>query len=357
MVQRKQLTWAELRVGIFVLAGLFIAMIAVFYVTGAGFLGPKYRLITRLPSVENLKTGAAVDLDGIQIGNVDSISLTPHPKDRAQSVTIVMRVDKRYQDQIRTDSAARLVTQGLLGDGYITISRGVTGAAIPPNGEVTGKEEASTREVVERSADLLQSFNELTGDIQDVVGKIQKGTGTVGKLLNDPALYNNLNDTTKRLDAVVTSVQQGQGTAGKLIASDELYKKVDATVGHLENATAAISDQKGTLGKLIYDPSAFDDIKGIANKGNAMLADVRAGKGTLGKLATDEALYANVRDASANVRDATAKLNSIQGTAGKMFTDPALYDNLTGLTGDMRLLISDFRQNPKKFLHIKLGIF
>jgi phospholipid/cholesterol/gamma-HCH transport system substrate-binding protein len=71
----------------------------------------------------------------------------------------------------------------------------------------------------------------------------------------------------------------------------------------------------------------------------------------------DDTLFANVRDASANLRDATAKMNSNQGTVGKMFTDPNLYDNLTGVTGDMRLLIGDFRQNPKKFLHIKLGIF
>ena len=68
-------------------------------------------------------------------------------------------------------------------------------------------------------------------------------------------------------------------------------------------------------------------------------------------------LYGNLRDATANVRDATAKMNSNQGSMGKFFTDPALYDNMTGLSGDLRLLIGDFRQNPKKFLHIKLGLF
>jgi len=357
MAQRRQLTWAELRVGVFVLAGLFIAMVAVFYVTGAGFIGPKYRLFTHLPAVENLKVGAPVDLDGIEIGNIQSFSLTPHPVDRMHSITIVLRIDKRYQDQIRTDSVARLVTQGLLGDGYITVSRGATGTVIPANGDVQGKETAGPREVVESSAALMQNVNDLTTDMRDVVEKLQDGKGTIGKLMKDPSLYNSLNDTTTKIDAIVTSVQQGQGTAGKLVASNELYDKVDAAVGHLENATAAISDQKGTLGKLIYDPAAYDDIKGIAQKGNALLGDVREGKGTLGKLATDDALYANVRDASANVRDATAKLNSNQSTAGKFFTDPQLYDNLTGLSGDMRLLIADFRQNPKKFLHIKLGIF
>jgi len=357
MAQRKQLTWAELRVGIFVLAGLVIVMLAIFYVTGAGFLGPKYRLITHLPEVEGMKSGAPVDLDGIEIGNVQSVSLTARPADRSQSVTLVLRVDKRYQSQIRSDSTASLVTQGLLGDRYVTITRGLTGTVIPNNGEVQGVEEKAIKEVVERSADLLQNLSALTGDVQDVVDQIQKGHGTLGKFMNDPSFYNNLNNSASKLDSMITSIQQGQGTAGKLISSDELYKKVDATVDHVENATAAISGQKGTLGKLIYDPSAYDDIKGIANKGNALLGDVRAGKGTLGKLATDDALYTNVRDASANVRDATAKLNSNQGTAGKFFSDPALYDNMTGLTGDMRLLIGDFRQNPKKFLHIKLGIF
>jgi phospholipid/cholesterol/gamma-HCH transport system substrate-binding protein len=357
MAQRKQLTWAELRVGIFVLVGLFIVMVTIFYVTGAGFLGPKYRLYTHLPNVEQLKTGAPVDLDGIEVGNVQSLSLDPNPQDRMHSVKVVLRIDKRYQKEIRTDSSASMETQGLLGDAYVTISRGVTGSIVPANGEIQGKSAAGTKEVVERSAQLMDTLNTLSTNVNDIVSEMQQGNGTMGKLLKDPALYNNLRDTTARIDAMATSIQQGQGTAGKLIASDELYQKVDATISNVRDVTGAIQQQKGTIGKLVYDPSAYDEIKGLAQKGNAFLGDVRAGKGTLGKLATDDTLFANVRDASANVRDATAKLNSNQGTAGKFFSDPALYDNLTGLTGDMRLLISDFRQNPKKFLHIKLGVF
>ena len=72
MAQRKQLTWTELRVGIFVLAGLFLVMVAIFYVTGGGFLVPKYRLVTYLPEVDELQTGAPVTLDGIEVGNVET---------------------------------------------------------------------------------------------------------------------------------------------------------------------------------------------------------------------------------------------------------------------------------------------
>jgi phospholipid/cholesterol/gamma-HCH transport system substrate-binding protein len=364
MAQRKQLTWAELRVGVFILAGLFILMIAIFYVTGASFLGPKYKLITYLPEVDGLNTGAPVALDGVEIGNVQSITLTPHPTTRDQSITLVLRIDSKYKDQIRLDpsdptksSSASLVTQGLLGDRYVSITRGLSGSEIPPGGVVPGTEEAAMKEMVERGADLMENLGALTKDIHAIVEQVQKGRGTIGKLLDDPELYNHLNATAAKFDSMASNVQAGQGTLGKLVASDELYTKVNSTVGDLNDVVGAVKDQKGTIGKLVYDPVAYDSIKGLAEKGNALLGDVREGKGTLGKLATDDTLFTNLKDATANVRDASAKLNSNQGTMGKFFTDPALYDNMTGLTGDLRSLIGDFRQNPKKFLHIKVGLF
>lgn len=357
MAQRKQLSWTELRVGVFTFVGLLIVMVAIFYVTGAGFLGPKYRLTTYLPEVDQLQTGAPVTLDGIEIGNVESMRLTPHPQDLQHNITLVLRIQKKYQDQIRSSSTATIVTQGLLGDRYVSITRGISGEVIPPGGVVPGAEVPDMKAIVERGADVVQNLGVLSTQIGDIITKVNKGEGSIGKVLNDPSLYNHLNNAAGKIDAIVSSVQQGQGSVGELVASDELYKKVDSTVGKLDDVVSAVRDQKGTIGKLVYDPSAYDSIKGVADKGNALLGDVREGKGTLGKLVTDDTLFANLRDASANVRDATAKLNSNQGTMGKFFSDPALYDNMTGLTGDLRLLIGDFRQDPKKFLHIKIGIF
>ena len=57
MAQRKQLTWTELRVGLFVLVALFVIATGIFYVTGAGFLGPKYRLRTFLPETAGVTNG------------------------------------------------------------------------------------------------------------------------------------------------------------------------------------------------------------------------------------------------------------------------------------------------------------
>ncbi|MFZ3218155.1 MAG: MlaD family protein [Candidatus Acidiferrales bacterium] len=357
MAQRKQLTWTELRVGLFVLAGLFILAVAIFYITGAGILGPKYRLYTYLPEVEGVAAGAPVRLDGVSIGNVEQIALNPHPSDRSQSIQLVMRIDKRFQSDVRTDSTASLVTEGLLGDRYVTIKRGLTGPPLQANSTVPGAPAVAMTEMVERGTDLLTTLNVISGDLRGIVNQVQAGQGTVGKLIKDPALYDNLNSTVARLNAMAGTIQQGQGTAGKLLTSDALYNKVNATVDNVNDVIGAVKDQKGTAGKLIYDPAVYNSAKTFLDNGNAVLTDVRAGKGSLGKFATDDSLYNNLRDASAQVRDATAKLNSNQGTAGKLFSDPALYDNLTGMSGDLRLLIGDFRKDPKKFLHVKLAVF
>lgn len=357
MAQRKQLTWTELRVGLFVLAGLFILTVAIFYVTGAGFLGPKYRLLTFLPEVEGLQIGAPVRLDGVEVGNVDSINLNPHPSDRMHNIALILRINTRYQDQIRSDSSASLITEGLLGNRYVTITRGLAGAPIAPGGTIRGTEEAAIKNIVERGADLVQNLGALSEQIHDIVDSVQKGHGTIGKLITDPSLYNRMNDTVARLDAIATSTQEGEGTLGQLFASDELYQKANTTMDHAEAILAAVREQKGTLGKFIYDPTVYQNTKEFVERGDAFLGDVRDGKGTLGKLATDEALYDNMRDAAGNVRDASAKLNSNQGTMGKFFTDPQFYDNVSGLSGDLRLLVGEFRQNPKKFLHVKFSVF
>jgi phospholipid/cholesterol/gamma-HCH transport system substrate-binding protein len=360
MAQRKQLTWSELRVGLFVLVAMFILAVGVIYVTGAGTLGPKYTLRTYLPEVEGLSVGAPVRLDGIEIGNVDALRLNTSAKDRSQNIELVLRIDKRYQKWIRTDSTASLITEGLLGNRYVTISRtagAITAAEIPPNGIVRGNQESSTKAIVERGAELMQNLSVMTEDVRQIVSKLQEGQGTIGKLITDESLYNRANDLVAKADQIVSSAQAGQGTIGELLASDELYKKADSTVARVDTLLADVQAQKGTLGKLVYDPSVYQEAKEFVSKGNTLFGDIQAGKGTLGKLATDETVYSNLRDASANVKSASARLSEGQGTLGKFFTDPQFYDNITGLSGDLRLLISDFRKDPKKFLRVKFAVF
>ncbi|MGB7434684.1 MAG: MlaD family protein [Candidatus Acidiferrum sp.] len=361
MARSKQLTWSELRVGLFVLVGLMILAVGIFYVTGAGVWGPKYRLNTFLPEVAGLAQGAPVDLDGVQIGNVERISVVPRqhgkPPDKMHNIEVGMRLDRKFQNDILTDSTATLVTEGLLGNRYVNIQRGYTGVPLKDGQTVTGGEEKAVKEVVERSADVLSNLQALSTQIQDIVGAVQRGKGTLGKLITDDQAYNHLNSILAKGDTIVSNVQSGQGTVGKLIMSDEMGNKVDTTLDQFNTILSDLRAQKGTLGKLLYDPTLYDQAKQALTNGNAVLGDVRAGKGTLGKLATDETLYNKLRDTSSNISEATSKLNKDNNTVGKLFNDPQLYDNLTSLSSEMRSLLAEFRKNPKKFLSIKLNLF
>ncbi len=361
MPQHKQLTWSELRVGVFVLAGLLLLVLAIFYVTGAGSLGAKYRLHTYLPEVDGLAVGAPVRLDGVEVGNVETITIAPalagQSADPKRSIEVVMRVTLKYQSDIRTDSTAGLVTEGLLGDRYVDIGRGFQGRVLQDGEEVPGHEEEAMKQVVERSADVLANLSALTSQVGLMVEDLKRGRGSLGKLLEDQTAYNHLNSVLARADDMMAGIQAGQGTIGQLVSNDKLYTRIDSLTARLDSVLEAVQQQKGSLGKFIYDPSVHDEARRFLANGNSIIEDVRNGKGTIGKLATDDSLFEKYREIGENLAAATAKLNSNEGTAGKLFSDPQFYDNLTGLTGDMRLLVGDFRKNPKKFLRVKFSIF
>src|SRR2546429_9848099 len=101
MPQRKQLTWTELRVGLFVMVGLSALAAGIFYATGQGILGPKYRLKTYLPEVSGLAKGATVRVDGVEVRNVESITfLSRTPRmcmERKRNIKPVKRLGRKVQ--------------------------------------------------------------------------------------------------------------------------------------------------------------------------------------------------------------------------------------------------------------------
>ena len=361
MAQRKQVTWTELRVGLFVLASLALLAVVIFYVTGGNALGPKYQLHVFLPEVDGLTVGAPVRVDGVEVGNVERIVLAApkpgEPIQKSRNIRIDMRVQKRFQDYIRSDSTGGLITEGLLGNRYVDIDRGYLGKSMQNGEELPGRQETALKAVVERSADLMQSINNITEKANAVLDNVKNGRGSLGKFLVDEQAYNHLNNSLNNLDSLMAGVKAGKGTLGKLVADDAMYSNVNSVAGRLDNVLQAVETKQGTLGKLVYDSDFHDSAKKLIDNGNGFITDIQAGKGTLGKLATDDSLFVQYRKAGESLSSAMDKLNSNQGTTGKLFTDPKLYDNLTGLTGDMRLLIGDFRKDPKKFLNAKFAIF
>jgi phospholipid/cholesterol/gamma-HCH transport system substrate-binding protein len=84
---------------------------------------------------------------------------------------------------------------------------------------------------------------------------------------------------------------------------------------------------------------------------------IDGGEGTLGALVRERELYDRLDALSANIASVTARLDRGDGTAGQLLHDRALYDNLNKTANELQGLISDIRQDPKKYLRVKVSLF
>lgn len=351
MPARKAVTWAELRVGLFVIVTLVLLGVFIFYATGAGRgFARQVQLKTYLPDVSGLKVGAPVRLAGVEIGTVRQVALSEFRQEAARHTEVVFRVQKRYLSEIRSDSEASITTEGLLGESVLEIKRGISGSPIAEGGTVPGLGKPGIKEIV-------YNVGQITSDIRGLTADVRAGQGTIGKLFTDPGLYNRADRAVTEFQSLTQRTAAGQGTLGKLVVSEELYDQLRGTANTLDEVARDLRAGKGTLGKLIYDTALYDKADRIVGRADNIVARVERGEGTLGKLITEETLHNDIQQTFSNAREITRKANEGEGSIGRAVNDPRAYENFNQLTTEMRALISDFRKNPKKYLRIKLSLF
>jgi len=358
MPQRKQIAWAQLRVGLLVLVSLIVLGAGVFFISGqVGFLSRHYLLKTYFSTAGGVREGAEVRLAGIAVGNVYKIQLSPYTEpDR--SVEIVMRLTKNYQDQIRTDSIATIETAGLLGDGYIDITRGGQGKrALPDGGVVRGQQEADIKQIVQNANDVVSNLRVLSKTLNNITDQIQTGSGTAHSLLYDKTLYARLNDTTLGLDRLVSRVEQGEGTLGKFMADDSAYQQTLQTISHLNQLLDEVQHGKGSAARFISDPAIYDNIQQLSARASTLINNINESKGTFNKLMNDPELYDRMNAAVGRVDAVAARIEKGDGTLGKLSTDPALFNNLNDSSKALKDFLTDFRKNPKQYLTMRVHIF
>jgi phospholipid/cholesterol/gamma-HCH transport system substrate-binding protein len=358
MPQRKQVTWAQLRVGLLTIVSLAIFSVGIFFISGqTGFLSRKYVLKAYFSGASGLRLGADVRVAGIHVGTVRAIRLSPYP-DPNRAVEVVMSIPRTYQNQIRADSAAHLATAGLLGEAFVDISRGKPDQpAVTNEGEIKSIEEADIKRIVQNTNDVIANLRVLSQKLNDITGQIGAGRGTMGKLIYDDALYGRLNSATGTAQRLLSGVEKGQGALGKLLEDDTLYQRTLAAIDRINQVVDDVQHGKGSLAKFLNDPGVYDQVNQAVARLNTLADKVNSNQGTLGKLVNDPQLYDRMNQTLDHVKVIAARIDQGQGTLGRLSTDDTLYKNMSTSSQTLRDFLMEFRKNPKKFLTLRVHLF
>jgi len=357
MPQPKQISWTKLRVGLLVLVSLTIFAILVFLMSGESLFQRKYMVSVFMEDAGGLRIGDPVRLAGIDIGNVHEIHIS-NSNDPKRAVEVVLRILRKYQEEIREDSLASLDAEGLLGQRFLNITRGnPVKPIIQPGTEVKLRQSTQVREILATSGDVVEKMNSIVTRVDRVMTQVESGKGSLGKIIYDESLYAKANRTVEDAQKLIAIAAAGKGTLGKVLVDEQLYNDFRGSLTKVDQIIDEVRKGQGSAGKFIYDAGLYNRADQLVARANNIVGEAEKGRGTLGKFLKDEALYNRANNAAASLERVAARLDKGEGSAGKLLHDQALYNNVNTFTLEMRSLIADFRANPKKFLTINFKLF
>jgi len=191
--------------------GVFIAGALLVFAAGVFLIGQNrmlfrstYRLNAEFKTVAGLEGGAEVRVAGIRKGAVRRIDLPQRPDLKAR---IEMDLDSETRKVIRKDSVAAVHTEGLMGDEYVEISPGTNDApAVKDNDTLEGNQPIEISDLIKKADGILdsaggamQNVSETAGNLGAITSKINNGAGTVGALINDKKIYENVSQATTEM--------------------------------------------------------------------------------------------------------------------------------------------------------------
>ncbi len=373
MNEQQRARATTVRVGIFVLASLAV-FLGIIYMLGARarLFEARYTLAAEFTEVGGLQEGATVRLAGVQIGRVSGVRLPPEPGGK---VRVEMKIAKQFADRIRTDSEARIQTQGLLGDRIVEITVGSAQmAAVPPGATLRSRDPVDISHIIGEGAGVVRSVAALTDSfrqvaeefqasrvmedlgetvkttrkVADQVGRIatrvERGPGLAHTLLyEEPIALRRVNDLLTSTQTILTRIERGEGAVGVLTSpeSTQAARKLVAAMERFGALADRPAGDEGLLTALLFDPkytSVLEDLQRVTHNFRDISDRLAGGRGTIGALLKDEPADASIRKASgdlqatlANLRAITEKINEGEGTLGALIADPTIYERLSSI--------------------------
>ena len=253
---------SAVKLGIFIFIGIAILVLGIFLIGDKDALfSSTFEVKAYFKDIQGLKSGATVRLSGIDVGTVENVEIV---NDTTGRVEVTMNIKNDVARFIRNDTKASIETEGLVGNKVIVLKIGSSAAEqVKDGGVIKSQEPIGFAQVIEETQGIMHYTKQVTKDLADIVARVNRGEGSIGKLLVDEELYKNATQLTKRADESL------QGITDEVSQLTDLFNELGSGVKTVvNNANSVVSDidtiivgikqGKGALGSMLVEGSQFD---------------------------------------------------------------------------------------------------
>ena len=374
MSKKNSDVFSEVVVGIFMVAVIALLGYFTIIISGVDVMFGRKRAIATIAfrDVGGLKERDNVIYRGMKVGTVDKITL-------GQS-NIFVQVSVDDDVVLRKSCRVSVSALSLLGGNYLLLEEG-NGDPQPLattvfHGEPPVDWMRDLGTIARNLSDLtsggsvksiVTNFEATAANLNTIVARVERGEGTVGKLLSsDNTLYTDLSNTVASaktaatdISTIAARVERGEGTVGKLLSTnDSVHADISATLVSAREALASVRTVatnidlivtrvergEGTIGKLLSTNDAvYADLKASLANIRKVTDDLKDGQGLAGRLVYDKKLGKDASELLDNLNDVSSRLAKGSGTIGKLMTDQEMYNELNALIKDVRQIVDNYR--------------
>ncbi len=186
----------KVRLGLFVAGGLALFVLAIFIIgKQKNLFNPVFKLTTTFYNVSGLQVGNNIRFSGINVGTVDNIRII-----NDSTVRVDLLIRKEVHQFIKTDCEVAIGSEGLIGDRLLIITQGSNEAKLAKEGQELASTEPVETDAIMASLEVSAANAEIiTYQLAEIMIKINGGQGTLGRLIQDTAIAENLNQTIENL--------------------------------------------------------------------------------------------------------------------------------------------------------------
>ena len=194
MINKSGYTW---KLGMFVLIGIFLFVIAIYYIgSNKNLFGNTFQLKSQFNNVSGLKIGNNVRFSGINVGTVTEIEFVSD-----SAVVVVFKIKNEVQKYIKTDAKASIGSDGLMGDKVLTISPGIRSKkGVKNNDKIASTRAVEMEDIMQSIKVSVDNAQVITYELAEFTSKMNNKNSMLSKLVNDDKMG-------KSLDATLNNIQ------------------------------------------------------------------------------------------------------------------------------------------------------